>query len=138
MSLNSRIGAMFTPTTSSGASGIVIDTSELDELAALLRRAADAAPDKADEALGKVVLTVHGAAVRNAAGFNTASTGELAAAVDYDRSGNSRRVFADVRQAYFLEYGSPKTGAPRPWLSGPAERGSLALLRAMAEVGELW
>lgn len=117
---------------------ISIDTSDLDRLAGLIEHAANGALRNADEALGRVVVEVHGEAVRNAAAFNKDSTGELAAAVSYDTTGNSRRVYANVRQAFFLEYGSPNTGPPRPWLSGPAEKGSDRLLMELAKAGAVW
>ena len=117
---------------------ITVDDSEIKALTRMLRKAGEGCADDADDALDRVVKDVYAEARTNAAGFRTASTGELLGALDYDRSGFTRRVYADVRQAFFLEYGSPTTGAPRPWLSGPAERGSARLAVELAKVGAIW
>ena len=70
---------------------------------------------------GEVNLTA-AAGRQTAAGYPKA-TGELASEVSTDMGpGLTGRVYANVRQAWFLEVGSPNTGAPRPWLSEPAER----------------
>ena len=118
-------------------SGITVDVSEIRQLAHLLAVAADAARDESEEALREVAMKVAAEARSNASGF--ADTGELpAGAVQLQVSGSGARIYADVRQAFFLEYGSPNTGAPRPWLSGPAERGSTELLKRMAKIAEPW
>lgn len=119
-------------------SGITIDVSEIRELAHLLGAAADATFEEASEAVDEVAHQVHAEARANAASFHTASTGELAGSVDVQVTGTGARIFSNVRQAYFLEYGSPKTGAPRPWLTEPAERGSTELLKRIAKAGDIW
>jgi hypothetical protein len=47
-------------------------------------------------------------------------------------------IGAPVRQGFFLEYGSPTTGGPRPWLTGPAREGANQLLDELARIGEIW
>jgi len=116
-------------------SGITIDVSEIKQLEKLFGTAAKASSVGAEKALRDVTVKVAGEAVANALSFHTASTGELAAAVEHQVSGTGARVFADVRQAFFLEYGSPTTGGPRPWLTEPAERGSTELLTRLSKLG---
>lgn len=120
------------------AAAVAVDDSEIKGLVKMLRKAGEGCADAAQDALGRVVVDVANAARANAANFNRDSTGELARSVDYDRSGYTRRVFADVRQAFFLEYGSPTTGGPRPWLSAPAERGSARLAVELGRIGAIW
>lgn len=117
---------------------ITVDMSEIDDLVRLLAVAAEQAPINADHALDIVVPEVWREAHANAKAFHKRSTGELAGSLDHDTSGQVRRVFAPVKQAALLEYGTPNTGAPIPWLTGPGERGSKRLLEMMAEAGDIW
>jgi hypothetical protein len=48
-----------------------------------------------------------------------------------------RRVFAEVREAAFLEYGSPNTGAPRAWLTGPARKAIDELFAELSAATEI-
>lgn len=68
-----------------------------------------------------------------------ADTGELARSVQMERlNDGAYRIGADVRQAFFLEYGSPNTGAPRPWLSSPARSAQMQVLSDMSKAATLW
>lgn len=112
------------------------DFSDLDRLTADLERAERSAEPNVSMILDIVVPGVAAEARANAASYG--GTGELAASIQYDGAGLTRRVHAPVRQAFFLEYGSPSTGAPRPWITGPAERGASAVLTAMRRAGDVW
>lgn len=116
-------------------SRVTIDASEIDELRSLLGAAANAAPGAADEALDIIVPQVYREAMTTVAGYPMA-TGETAASMGFDTRGFGRRIWAGTKQGALLEYGTPTTGGPRPWLTGPAERGSMELLRHMAKIGE--
>lgn len=102
-----------------------VDVTELSRLAKDLSESAVRLDSEMGLVLDRVAAGVMSDAVSNASSFG--GTGELAAAVKMSKSGNksssSRRVGAAVRQAFFLEFGSPKTGAPRPWLTAPAAKG---------------
>lgn len=132
------LAAGLTSRLQSPGGAISVDLSDIVALTAMLGKAAVAAPLKADAILDSEVPKVHAAAVSNALAFHKRSTGELASVTAYDTSGNSRRVYAPVKQAAFLEYGTPNTGAPNPWMTGPAEAGSRRILTQMAEAGEIW
>ena len=115
-------------------SDITIDVTEIRRLASLLDRAADTAPEDARDELQDVAQQVLTDGISNAQGM--ALTGELASSVRLSMEGDSARIYSNVRQAFFLEYGSPNTGGPRPWLSEPAERGSTELLKRMSKIGD--
>lgn len=121
-------------------SDVTVDTSELDELEAILQRAAERTTKERARALREAGEGVAREARANASSwFTKASTGELAASIETAQRGVSEyRVFANVRQAFFLEYGSPNTGGPRPWLSEPAEKGAERLLTELGKAGDLW
>lgn len=132
--ISQRLNTRFQP----GATPVTVDVSEIDFLATLFEAAAVKAPIKAHAALDVVVPRVHAEAVGNAAAFNTASTGELSRNTHYDTSGSLRRIYSTVKQGALLEYGTPTTGAPRKWLTGPAEKGSTALLVLLASKADPW
>jgi len=111
-----------------------------------LREIEDAAAKAARDAttvstivLASVANRVFVDAVANAQA--TALTGELARSVQIERtnrgSADAYMIGAPVRQAFFLEYGSPNTGAPRPWLSAPALKGQDELASHLDKV-RLW
>lgn len=115
---------------------VTIDTSDLTRLAALIEAAAKAAPKDADAALDRTVDWVVEKARANAEAIRL--TGDLAEGVQADTTGITRRIFSPVRQAAFQEYGSPNTGPPNPWLTGPARLGSMRLLQEMVRMGHPW
>lgn len=134
MSITSRLQTRF----NDPAAAVTVDTSDLHSLVAMLALAERSAPIKADQALDIIVPAVHAEASAIVATYDKASTGELLANISHDTSGMVRRVYSTVKQGALLEYGTPTTGAPRPWLTGPAERGSVKLLASMASVGRIW
>lgn len=113
-----------------------IDTSQIDELAALL---AGAAP-RMEKDTTRVIDMVTDAVVSSVKAGVPRDTNELADSVEVDRSGGLgyrvRYIHADPKQGYFLEYGSPTTGAPIPWLSGPAQQGSMLLHSELMRVAD--
>lgn len=117
---------------------ISFDTSELADLAAVLERARSRSWKDRTQALKRTAETVRAEAKANAEAFNTDSTGELAENIEITGTPARKRIGAPVRQAHFLEYGSPTTGAPRAWLSGPARKGANELLAELARIGEPW
>lgn len=118
-------------------SDISIDTSDLDRLVGLLEAAADRVDNKASDALRDITGRIASEARATAGGYPH-GTGALAAAVEYTTTGLESRVFADVREAFYLEYGSHNTGAPRPWLSEPTERGARDLADKLGKAGDIW
>lgn len=115
---------------------VSIDTRDLDVLDWVLGTAAEGAPRESEAALTKAVERVHAQAVSNAA--KVRDTGALMESVDYDTEGMTRRVWSETREAWFQESGSPTTGAPNPWLTGPARAAVPELLRDIERVGSLW
>jgi len=120
--------------------GITIDTSDLKRLSEIFEHAARDAPRESEAALDRAVIKVHALAVLNAA--RVRDTGALMESVDYDTEilagSSTRRVFSDVREAWFQEFGSPHTGAPNPWLTGPAYIVVPELVRDIERLGSLW
>ena len=87
-------------------------------------------------ALDTTVKAVFRDAVVNAGEIR--DSGELMAAVDYDPARTlSRRVFAQVRQAFFQEVGTSRH-RPQPWLTPPAEFHTEDLVHALARIGAPW
>lgn len=132
MSLMTRLGGI-----AGGGTRATVDVSEVESLADLLEHAADIAPDEAEKVLGSETERVHREAERTVRGYPMA-TGETADSMGHDTDGLNRRIWAGTKQGALLEYGTPNTGAPRPWLTGPAEQASKRILTSMAEVGRVW
>lgn len=114
-----------------------IDTSELDVLAGLLAHAADEAEGETSQLLDKEVPKTFEEARSTVAGYPKA-TGATAASMGHDTEGHTRRIWAGTKQGALLEYGTPTTGPPRPWLTGPAQRASRRILEEMAEIGAIF
>jgi Bacteriophage HK97-gp10, putative tail-component len=119
---------------------ISVDVSELNELIAMLERAAERPRKERAGVLRKIGAQVASEARSNASSwFTKASTGRLAEGVTVEGRGVSRvAISSPYREGFFLEYGSPNTGAPRPWLTQPAERGVESLLEELGKMGEVW
>lgn len=115
---------------------VSIDNRDLGVLTQIINRAAVEAPRESERALTRAVEKVHALAVSNASRIR--DTGELMESIDFDTSGNTRRVWSDTRQAWFQEVGSPTTGDPNPWLTGPARATLPDLLADVVELGSLW
>lgn len=117
-----------------------IDFGDLDQL----ERDLDAAERKVSTLTPALVLAasqrLFADAVANAQ--QMADTGELARSVRIDATHRNNEagymIGAAVRQAFFLEYGSPNTGAPRPWLTGPANRELEGLAAQLGKEAEPW
>ena len=111
---------------------IHVDTVELAKLSSLLAHAGVEATVKTEAALEVEAQTALAEARSTAAGYG--GTGELAGDVGMDRGILTRRIVADVRQGHFLEAGTPTTGAPRDWATGPTERAQDRLLTEMGGI----
>jgi len=118
-------------------SDVTIDTSELDKLNAMLQRAADRTAKERKRALDKAEQTTLTEA-RATAGSYPNGTGALAASLESGGTDLTRTVGSAVREAWFLEVGTPKTGAPRPWLTGPAEAAVGDMLTELAKAAAPW
>lgn len=120
--------------------GIQVDMSDLKLLERLLADAERSIAVDAVRIVNRVANQVEREAKQTAASYN--GTGELSRSVRQlgrsDPSGATVAIGAPVRQAFFLEFGSPNTGAPRPWLSGPAARGQQDILIDLAREARLW
>lgn len=115
---------------------LTVDTSEIDALAALLAGAAPRMETDTTRVMDQVASSVVAAAKASV----PVASGELRDSVQVERQGGKgyrvRYIHAEPRQGYFLEYGSPTTGAPRPWLSGPAQRGAMVLHDELMRVAD--
>lgn len=117
---------------------VIADTSDLDKLVALLQTAADRPAKDRGRVLAETAATVADEARGIVAGYTKASTGELRSSIYVRGTPLTQEVGTDVRQGHFLEAGSPTTGAARPWLTGPAERGIDGMLTKLGKLGDLW
>lgn len=117
---------------------ISFDTSDLEHLTELLETARERSWKERTAALKRIAKQVREEATENARAYRKASTGELVANIEQDGTPARQWIGAPVRQAFFLEYGSPNTGGPDPWLSGPARKGANQLFAEMARIGDLW
>ena len=108
-----------------------MDMKEIDRLADRLQKAAVRAIPTIEAALTVGALETATQARANAASYG--GTGELSQSVEVEESPLIRRVLAEPRQGAFLEYGTPNTGAPRPWLSGPAETAQRKFFAELAD-----
>lgn len=115
-----------------------VDLTEIKDLIGMLDRASKRPHAERARALDEVGGHVETEARGIVATFQTKSTGELEGAIYRRGTPVSQEIGADVKQAFFLETGSPTTGGPRPWLSGPAERGMVELLELVGKSGDIW
>jgi hypothetical protein len=113
-------------------SNITFDTSELDDLNDMLVRAAVRVASTRARGIERAANSVRDQAASTAASYPHA-TGALAADVAVSGTALTKIVGSDLREAFFLEFGSPTTGGPRPWLTGPARTEMLHLLEALSE-----
>jgi hypothetical protein len=109
------------------ASNIEFDTSELDDLSNMLGRTAEKLVKARALGLARTAESVREQAAATAASYPHA-TGALAGSLRVSGTQFTKVVGSDRREALFLEFGSPTTGGPRPFLTGPArtEIGRLA------------
>jgi hypothetical protein len=116
---------------------ISFDTSELDGLNEMLSAAAGRVAKERAVALERTATAIRTEAVQTARGYPHA-TGALAESIDVTGTPLTKIVGSPLREAFFLEYGSPNTGGPRPWLTGPARVGMTKLLVELGHVAEPW
>lgn len=117
---------------------ISVDTSDLDNLVGLLEAAIERTPKERAAALLRAGNATEAGARANVATYTKASTGELASTIEHTGTPLSRQVGSTVKQAALLEYGTPTTGAPRPWLTGPADAALDEMLNDLAKAAEPW
>lgn len=121
---------------------VIADLSELDNLARLLDEARETARRIPEVHLRTAARQVLVEAVANAQGM--ADTGELARSVRLSEHGvasagqSAYVIGANVRQAAFLEYGSPNTGPPRPWLTAPAYKAMDSMAARVLKEASPW
>jgi hypothetical protein len=104
----------------SGGGFLTWDLSEIDELVRILALAADR-PKRALITTHREAASAVATAARSTASSYRKGTGRLARSIEEEADEKGARIWADPREGFFLEYGSPNTGGPRRWLSGPAE-----------------
>lgn len=105
---------------------VTFDVSQLNALANHL----PAAGKKLKQAAGPAVRRHATEAMNEAASIAReypSPIDKLADSLELTVSTRSARIHTDAREGTFLEFGSPNTGAPRPWLTGPAQRAGDAL-----------
>lgn len=117
---------------------ISVDTSDLDNLIDQLGAAINRTPKERAAALRRAGDATEAGARANVASYTAASTGELLSTITHHGTDLQRQVGSTVKQAALLEYGTPTTGAPRPWLTGPAESALDDLLSDLASAAEPW
>lgn len=111
--------------------GIGFDTSEIDNLQKLLSNAVARVPKERVTGLDRAAEAVRSQAIEAARGY-TKGTGALADDIEVRGTPLTKRVGSDLREAFFLEFGSPNTGAPRPFLTGPAR---IEITKLLVELG---
>lgn len=104
---------------SGGAVDITFDTHEIDDLNKKLIEASIRVARERARGLSRAAEAVRTQAAATARSYPHA-TGALADSVEVSGTDLSKRVGSTLREAFFLEFGSPTTGGPRPWLTGPA------------------
>ena len=111
---------------------ITFDTSELDDLNNMLSRAAAKVVGVRGAGLARTAEAVKSQAAQTARNYPHA-TGALADSQTVSGTQLTKRVGSTLREAFFLEFGSPTTGGPRPWLTGP---GRTEITKLLEELGE--
>lgn len=115
---------------------ISFDTSEIDNLNELLTNAASRVDKERVSALARTADTVRSQAAATARGYTKAGTGALADSVTVSGTPLTKVVGSPLREAFFLEFGSPTTGGPRPWLTAPARTEITKLLHELGDMAE--
>lgn len=117
---------------------ITFDTSEIDDLQKRLLTARDKPHDVRAAALDRAAAHAESEARAIVGTYTKKSTGALAAAITREGTPVFQRIFANVREASLLERGTPNTGAPRPWLTGPAQKGADELFEELSKAAAPW
>jgi hypothetical protein len=108
------------------------DASELDDLGELFSTTVARVSRERATRLASHAEAIRSQAATEAAGYRHA-TGALAEDLRVTGGDVTKRVGSSLREAFFLEFGSPTTGSPRPYLTGPARKEVDALLRELGE-----
>lgn len=118
-------------------SWVTVDTSDVERALKIFEAAAERVERVSDQALTAAVVGAAGEAIRNASAPDFRDTGATADGVQWDTSGEVRRIGSPTRAAWFNEVGSPNTGAPNPWLSAPARRAAEEMFDAISGEAQL-
>lgn len=111
---------------------VTFDTSELDDINTMLSRAAAKVDTTRARGLEQTANSVRDQAAATARSYAHAS-GALANDVSVSGTPLTKVVGSTLREAFFLEFGSPTTGGPRPWLTAPART---EITRLLEELGK--
>lgn len=109
---------------------VSFDTSELENLNRLLAAAAARVDKERASALARAADKVRSQAETTARGY-TKGTGALADSITVTGTPLTKIVGSTLREGFFLEFGSPNTGGPRPWLTQPARTEMTRLLEEL-------
>lgn len=107
------------------------DTHELDDLQHLLSTAASRVAKERSIGLERAADAVRDQAIETARSYPK-GTGALADDIEVRGTPLTKSVGSDLREAFFLEFGSPNTGEPRPFLTGPAR---IEITKLLVELG---
>lgn len=113
------------------SANIEFDTSELDDLNTMLMTAAARVDKVRATGLARTAETVRDQAAATVRSYPHA-TGALANDLHVSGTPLTKLVGSTLREAFFLEFGSPTTGGPRPFLTGPART---EITRLLEELG---
>lgn len=116
---------------------VFADFTALDDLNSFLEQAITRTAKERTKALDETSEEVRSEAAAIAASYPN-GTGALAENVTVSGTDLTKRVGSDEREGWFLEFGSPNTGGPRPWLTGPADRGAAKMLTRLSKAAEPW
>jgi hypothetical protein len=117
---------------------VSVDMSEINQLIDTLDRASKRPAKERARALDRRANNVAEKARATVATYDKKSTGELGSTIDVTGTDLAKVIGSPVKQGWFLEAGTPTTGAPRPWLSRPAEEELDGLLDDLAKSAEPW
>lgn len=110
---------------------VTFDTSELDDLNKMLTAAAAKVEKTRASGLARAAESVRDQAASTVRSYPH-STGALANDLHVSGTPLTKTVGSTLREAFFLEFGSPTTGGPRPFLTGPART---EITRLLVELG---
>jgi hypothetical protein len=113
---------------------IIFDTSELNDLDKLLTTAAGRVDKVRSAGLARAAESVRDQAAATVRSYPHA-TGALANDLHVAGTPLTKTVGSTLREAFFLEFGSPTTGGPRPFLTGPARTEITHLLEELGKAG---
>ena len=109
---------------------VTFDTSDLDNLNLMLTTAAARLDKARASGLARAADRIRSDAAATVRGYPHA-TGALADSITVSGTPLTKVVGSTLREAFFLEFGSPTTGGPRPWLTRPARTEMTKLLEEL-------